>query len=401
MVTLVSTFSNSFRDLNDALVGNKNTRPEYDEEDDDVFHDSFEQLSDVFDVDSLQPQEEATIKIANLLTKQEKVAAKALSIGESSIAIVALSDLNPAPPAAAPVPSTVSRPASDVLELSWDDIAWGRMIGRGGFSSVHLLSEQSNLGSALSTENCRFVLKRLDEDLLEDEPDMVESAANDIKIEVSILSKLPLHKNVIRLFGVSTGFWETPEHGFIVLEHLSDTLFDRMGRWMRQPNHRTQQRSRIQQIAPGVASAMAFLHRNRVIYRDIKPQNIGFDKDGNIRLFDFGLARFYEKGERKLTGKTGSIRYMAPEVARCQEYGFSADVHSFGILMWEVATLQKAFASAVNTSRLLRQVAHGTSRPNLERIESLGVRGLLADCWDAEPALRPSFEQVSRELDLV
>ncbi len=70
---------------------------------------------------------------------------------------------------------------------------------------------------------------------------------------------------------------------------------------------------------------MEFLHSNRVIYRDLKPHHIGFGVEVTVRLFDFGLARIHEEGERKLTGCTGSARYMALEVARSQAYSFPAD----------------------------------------------------------------------------
>jgi serine/threonine protein kinase len=227
-----------------------------------------------------------------------------------------------------------------------------------------------------------------------------DEAAQDILYEVDILSRLPQHENIVRLFAVSAGFLVRPENGFIVLQHLVDTLHDRLARWRRQPEQRRKQVQRIRQIAPGVAKAMTFLHQHRVIYRDLKPQNIGFDSEGNVQMFDFGLARFYD-GQRRLTGKTGSVRYMAPEVARSQAYGFAADVHTFSILMWEVATLHKAYAAAPNITRLLKQVAHGKGRPSLDRIECPGFRTLLAESWDADPFARPSFEQISQQLELV
>lgn len=58
---------------------------------------------------------------------------------------------------------------------------------------------------------------------------------------------------------------------------------------------------------------------NRIIYRDLKPENIGFDVRGDVKIFDFGLAREVNEkdqlddGTYKLTGDTGSLRYMAPE----------------------------------------------------------------------------------------
>jgi serine/threonine protein kinase len=282
--------------------------------------------------------------------------------------------------------------------LSWNDITMKGMIGRGGFSTVHLITLSSRAKCPSMSKSSQYVIKRLAESVLEEDPETADSAAKDIAIEATILSQLPEHEHIIRLHAVSTGFWENPRQGFLVLERLVDTLHERLARSRRQPPRRNGQRLRTNQIGPSIASAMAFLHSNKIIYRDIKPQNIGFDATGNIRLLDFGLARVHEEGERKLTGRTGSARYMAPEVARSQPYSFPADVHSYSILMWEVCTLQKAYANAVSISRMQHQIAHGKVRPSLERIESTGIRDLLTTCWNPDPSLRPTFEKIVEEL---
>jgi serine/threonine protein kinase len=63
---------------------------------------------------------------------------------------------------------------------------------------------------------------------------------------------------------------------------------------------------------------MSSLFSHSIIYRDLKPNNIGFDVRGDAKLFDFGLAIEFDNdktknGAFKLTGDTGTIRYMAPE----------------------------------------------------------------------------------------
>jgi serine/threonine protein kinase len=292
--------------------------------------------------------------------------------------------------------------------ISWANITMGALLGTGGFSTVHLVTLSSKATSSSTSEISQLAPKRLNEDtqyalkrLVQDESEEgseTDSAAKDIQFEATILLKLQEHENIIRLQAVSTGFWENPKRGFLVLERLVEILDERLGRWRRKPECRLEQQLRITQIAPSVARGMEFLHRNKVIYRDLKPHNIGFDVEGTVRLFDFGLARIHEEGMRKLTGCTGSARYMAPEVARSHAYSFPADVHSYSILMWEVCTLQKAYANAVSVSRMLRQEANGKVRPSLERIESLAMRGLLAACWNPDPSLRPTFEHIVEEL---
>ena len=81
-----------------------------------------------------------------------------------------------------------------------------------------------------------------------------------------------------------------------------------------------------------VARALRYLHDNDIIYRDLKPDNVGFDIRGDVKLFDFGLTKELRPRDRirtdeyRASGQTGSRRYMAPEVVLCKNYGLKADI---------------------------------------------------------------------------
>jgi serine/threonine protein kinase len=196
---------------------------------------------------------------------------------------------------------------------------------------------------------------------------------------------------------------------------VHETLYLRISRWRVQENraytpffgHQRQrcrdQQERVSYAALGIAKGMEFLHQNRVIYRDLKPKNIGFDNDGCIQIFDFGLARIIPKGSdglrRRLTGLTGTARYMAPEVARSDNYAFSADIYSFGILLWEICTLQTAFGKSSSPSLLFSRVRGGV-RPAIQNIRSKRLKKLLKACWHPIPEARPSFATIVDQLHL-
>ncbi len=146
---------------------------------------------------------------------------------------------------------------------------------------------------------------------------------------------------------------------------------------------------------------MECLTLNRVLYRDLKPQNIGFDEDGRVHIFDFGLSRIIPKGpdDRRLTGLTGTARYMAPEVARSDNYAFSADIYSFGILLWEICTLRTAFVQSSCSSSLFSRV-HGGVRPAIKKIGSKWLKELLQACWHPITKARPSFATIVDQLHL-
>eukprot|EP00536_Pseudo-nitzschia_multiseries_P005103 jgi/Psemu1/189809/e_gw1.93.84.1 len=99
-----------------------------------------------------------------------------------------------------------------------------------------------------------------------------------------------------------------------------------------------------------LSQAFAYMHELGLVYRDIKPQNIGFDVRGDVKVFDFGLMKSLDEHLKsrdgdgyRLTGFTGSIPYMAPEVGLMKPYDTRADVFSFSILFWEIISLEFLF----------------------------------------------------------
>ena len=308
-------------------------------------------------------------------------------------------------------------------------------IGKGAFSSVFQVvcrprsqeafdTDGDDSTTCHSTTSSPYALKELNPTLLGDS-EWTEKAVADLVNEAKILSSLPRHDHIVQLEGLSSSFWERPEKGFLLLELVAETLHDSLQRsryrrtcevleepeghspWQQRRERlilkAEQEKSRVQNFALGVASAMRFLHSKGIIYRDLKPTNVGIGFDGKIRLFDFGLARQLDhyEGGRRLTGSTGTARYMAPEVASNEDYNFSADVYSFAILLWEICTLKKpsVVLSSGRYSRFLPIGKSRRSRPPLRAVASKNVKSLLKVCWDPKPERRPPFAIIIDQLD--
>jgi len=115
------------------------------------------------------------------------------------------------------------------------------------------------------------------------------------------------------------------------------------------------------------------------------PKSIGFDIRGDVKIFDFGLAKEIDPakaskdGMYKLTGDTGSPRYMAAEVALGKPYNERCDVYSFSILLWQLLSLETPF-SGYSMNMFHKRVVEGGVRPKVDpkwpkRISDAMVQG--------------------------
>ncbi len=92
-------------------------------------------------------------------------------------------------------------------------------------------------------------------------------------------------------------------------------------------------------IARQVCEGLTEAHRLGVIHRDLKPQNIMIDKDGNARIMDFGIARTLKaKGITRAGVLVGTPEYMSPEQAEVKEVDQRSDIYSLGVILYEMVT---------------------------------------------------------------
>lgn len=97
-------------------------------------------------------------------------------------------------------------------------------------------------------------------------------------------------------------------------------------------NSRSFSQSEIIELGISLCDALSVCHKNSIIHRDIKPDNIFLTKNGQYKLGDFGVARTVEKTTSEMS-KKGTYSYMAPEVYRGENYGSSVDIYSLGMVM--------------------------------------------------------------------
>lgn len=298
-----------------------------------------------------------------------------------------------------------------------EDIEIGEMIAYGGFSNVHEILGfkcESPLGA-----DRPYILKNLNPKLAFN-PKKLVVGAKDLVMEAHFLSSLD-HPNIIQLQGWSAAgvaaFSETgrADGFFLIFDRLKETLSKRISNWRERSKEtkkgtimksRTSLRMQLfaerVQVAVDIADAVEFMHSKRIIYRDLKPANIGFDNDDVLKIFDFGLAVELPEGTDpnstfNLAGNTGTSRYMAVEVIRKHPYNVKADVFSFSILLWEIMALCKPYDGLVG-QQVKECVSVFGERPAIPRTWPTTLRRILRRGWCENLLDRPFISEVKEVL---
>lgn len=163
-------------------------------------------------------------------------------------------------------------------------------------------------------------------------------------------------------------------------------------------------------VAQQLADAIAYLHSQNVIHRDLKPDNIGFDIHGELKVFDFDIARVCPASENNtrvgkneqtflMTQKVGSPRYMSPEVANREPYNLKADVYSYAVLTHQIITLQKPYDDITDEEHD-ELVFHKGVRPFLPVAMPMHTKDLLTKAWSPDISMRPNMETIRQMMAL-
>jgi len=286
-----------------------------------------------------------------------------------------------------------------------------------------------------------FAIKHLRRSLVKD-PVQFERAALDLAMEAQLLLAMD-HPNIVAMRGWAKngvrGWLSGKADGFfIIMDRLPETLEDRIFQWR---DSVQRYKSKIKKKSGMIASAAAmwgkkqmtkqkysakleillgqrlealhdvtsgieYMHSKRVLYRDLKSANVGFDLDGVLKLFDFGLSRLLpplkpdEHEESFEMSRVGTVNYMAPEVDLRRPYNLSSDVYSLGVLGWEILSMSSPREALSSKGRRFAK-APATERCPLPICECWpqSVEGALTAGLSTEPRTRPSATQFRLALE--
>ena len=225
--------------------------------------------------------------------------------------------------------------------------------------------------------------------IFEDDPEGRRMCPSELSIVCTIQ-----HEHITKLHAITCLPNMEP---YVVIEKVAFTLEEKIRQWRHGCQH-SDLRDRLC-IFHALASALDFLHDRKIIYRGLEPCKVGFDGGGTVKLFDFSKAKrlLGDSGSFLLTAMTGSPLYIAPEVYRGEPYGFSVDVFSLCILVWEIILLEHiCFGDA---SKYVETVLKQGQRPDIPSEWPLILRNILRYGWAKKPSTRPTIKVLHTALD--
>jgi serine/threonine protein kinase len=194
------------------------------------------------------------------------------------------------------------------------------VIGQGGMAVVYRANDRKL--------NRAVAIKILKPEIRED-----EELRRRFRAESEAMAQLN-HPNIINVFDVSAG----DDLDYFVMELIDGIT---LKQYMNQRGVLTVKEAIhfTVQILKGLEHA----HAKKIVHRDIKPQNVMILRDGTVKVTDFGIARVAE-GQTIANGNAfGTVHYIAPEQARCEETDGRADLYSVGVILYEMLTGQLPF----------------------------------------------------------
>ncbi|MGB7294029.1 MAG: protein kinase [Candidatus Aminicenantales bacterium] len=237
------------------------------------------------------------------------------------------------------------------LETSGDEFSPGSVfaqkyriieeLGRGGMGKVYRVFDR---------EVEEYVALKLIKPEIAADKNTIRRFRNELKVARKIS-----HKNVCRMFDLN----REGETCFITMEYVSG---EDLKSSLRRMGLLSVEKAVF--IAKQVCEGLAEAHRLGVVHRDLKPQNIMIDKQGNARIMDFGIARSIEtKGMTDSGSLIGTPEYMSPEQVEGKEVDSRSDIYSLGAILYEMVTGRVPFEGNTPMSVALKHVTAAPPEP--------------------------------------
>jgi serine/threonine protein kinase len=246
-----------------------------------------------------------------------------------------------------------------------------KQLGSGSFGRVFLVShnETKELFALKTIEKRKIMMTYGKLDIIYD--------------EINIHSKL-YHQNIIKLYSV----YEDDETINIILEYakggnLYQLIKDEKNGFSE---------SKAFDYFIQVINAVYYLHSNNIIHRDIKPENILIGDDNKLKLCDFGWAKELTLENRSTF--CGTMEYMAPEIVGSENYDYSVDIWSLGILLYEMLFGHSPFNGKDTNNIILNIKSHELNYDDTNKKISNSCKDLIQKLLNMNPQKRLKIKDI-------
>ncbi|XP_045427956.1 insulin-like growth factor 1 receptor isoform X2 [Pipistrellus kuhlii] len=270
----------------------------------------------------------------------------------------------------------------DEWEVARDKITMNRELGQGSFGMVY---EGVAKGVVKDEPETRVAIKTVN-----------EAATMRERIEflneASVMKEFNCH-HVVRLLGVVSQGQPT----LVIMELMPRGDLKSYLRSLRPeieplPVLSPPTLSKMIQMAGEIADGMAYLNANKFVHRDLAARNCMVAEDLTVKIGDFGMTRdiyetdYYRKGGKGLL----PVRWMSPESLKDGVFTTHSDVWSFGVVLWEIATLAEQPYQGLSNEQVLHFVMEGGLLDKPDNCPDM-LFELMQVCWHFNPKMRPSF----------
>jgi len=229
-------------------------------------------------------------------------------------------------------PAGALAPAAKISQPTGKDVNVGTLLdGRFEITDVIAKSGMASLFKANDRETGAAVALKIPHLQIESDPAGFERFRREEEIGLRLNNPY-----ILKIFPV-----KQKSRPYIVMEYLDgQTLNDLLNRVRPLPE------PDAAKIASRICEALDYLHKNQVVHRDLKPQNIMLCNDGSLRIMDFGIAKSLASRRLTFVGFTpamGTPAYMAPEQVKGSRGDHRTDIYSLGAILYEMATGEVPF----------------------------------------------------------
>lgn len=311
---------------------------------------------------------------------------------------------------------TDRRRENDNLKIDFDELEMIDRIGAGAFGEIYKCRWRGTLVAAKCIKTAKIrqewlikhamtegikngdvddAIRMVDEaEGMKIDQSEKDAAIADFRQEISVLKSLR-HPNIVLLLAYST----TQDYEVMISELMKCSLLDVFKAHLVQGTRLSHRQQII--YATQLAQGMNYLHNCKppVMHRDLKPANLLIDHSGVLKISDFGLAKVRPNPSKKevdtfrMTGETGSYRFMAPEVFRHENYNETVDIYSYAMILFYLLEGKPPWPH-MNGIRAVQQASMEGERPVVPRSWDARLQSLLQQAWDENPSARPSFKRI-------